>query len=72
MLDTLDKTQLWLLYGLVKGGDCKVVIYNYVSCWFYFMPNFIVISFNMLYPVFIVGFNCKDYVIERVCEDSSY
>ena len=29
------------------------------------MPNLIVISFNMLYPVFIVGFNCKGYVIER-------
>ena len=29
------------------------------------VPNFIVILFNLLYPVFIVGFNCKDYVIER-------
>ena len=29
------------------------------------MPNLIVISFNMLYPVFIVGFNCKGCVIER-------
>ena len=31
------------------------------------MPNLIVISFNMLYHVFIVGFNCKGYVIEREC-----
>ena len=31
------------------------------------MSNLIVISFNLLYPVFIVGFNCKGYVIERVC-----
>ena len=29
------------------------------------MPNLIVISFNLLYHVFIVGFNCKGCVIER-------
>ena len=40
---------------------------------FYSVLNFIVILFNLLYPVFIVGFNCKGCVIERerVCEDSS-
>ena len=32
---------------------------------FYSMPNLIVIIFNLLYPVFIVGFDCKDYVLER-------
>lgn len=32
---------------------------------FYFVPNLIVISFNLLYPVFNVGFDCKGYVIER-------
>ena len=32
---------------------------------FYFVPNLIVILFNHLYPVFIVGFNCKVCVIER-------
>ena len=31
------------------------------------MPNLIVISFNLLYPVFIVGFNCKGCVIKREC-----
>ena len=46
---------------------CKVVIYNYVFCWLYFVPNLIVISFNLLYPVFIVGFNCKGCVIEKEC-----
>ena len=41
------------------------------------MLNLIVILFNLLYPVFIVGFNCKGCVWERerererVCEDSS-
>ena len=34
---------------------------------FYSMPNLIVILFNLLYPVFIVGFNCKGCVIEREC-----
>ena len=29
------------------------------------MPNLIVILFNLLYPVFIVGFYCKGCVIER-------
>ena len=32
---------------------------------FYSMPNLIVIIFNLLYPVFIVGFDCKDCVLER-------
>ena len=26
---------------------------------------FLAYQFNLLYPVFIVGFNCKGYVIER-------
>ena len=51
---------------------CKVVIYNYVFCWLYSVPNLIVISFNLLYPVFIMGFNCKGCVIVRECEDLSY
>ena len=38
---------------------------------FYFVPNLIVILFNLLYHVFIVGFDCKGYVLERKCEDSS-
>ena len=29
------------------------------------MPNLIVILFNLLYLVFIVGFNCKGCVIEK-------
>ena len=31
------------------------------------VPNLIVILFNFLYLVFIVGFNCKGCVIEREC-----
>ena len=29
------------------------------------VPNLIVILFNLFYPIFIVGFNCKDCVLER-------
>ena len=36
------------------------------------MLNLIVSLFNLLYPVFIVGIDCKGCVIERKCEDSSY
>ena len=32
---------------------------------FYSVPNFIVIIFNLLYPVFIVGFDCKGCVLEK-------
>ena len=32
---------------------------------FYSVPNFIVIIFNLLYPVFIVGYNCKGCVLEK-------
>ena len=38
------------------------------SVGFYSVPNLIVIIFNILYPVFIVGFDCKGCVIERKCE----
>ena len=31
----------------------------------YSVLNLIVILFNLLYPVFIVGFDCKGCVIER-------
>ena len=32
---------------------------------FYSVSNLIVIIFNLLYPVFIVGFHCKGCVLER-------
>ena len=38
---------------------------------FYFVLNLIIILFNLLYPVFIVGFNYKGCVCVRECEDSS-
>ena len=34
---------------------------------FYSIPNLIVIMFNLLYPVFHVGFICKGCVWEREC-----
>ena len=32
---------------------------------FFSVPNLIVIIFNLLYPVLIMGFDCKGCVIER-------
>ena len=32
---------------------------------FYSMPNLIVIIFNLLYPIFIMGFDCKGCVLKR-------
>ena len=32
---------------------------------FYSVPNLIVIIFNLVYPIFIVGFDCKGCVLER-------
>ena len=29
------------------------------------MPNLFIIIFNLVYPVFIVGFDCKGCVLER-------
>ena len=34
---------------------------------FYSVPNLIVILFNLVYPVFIVGCDCKGCVLEREC-----
>ena len=38
-------------HGIAKGGDCKVVIYNYVLWWLYSMTKSVVISL-ILFPVF--------------------
>ena len=35
------------------------------SVGFYFVSNLIVIVFNLLYPIFIMGFDCENCVIER-------
>ena len=35
------------------------------SVGFYSVPNLIIILFNLLYPIFIMGFDCKGCVIER-------
>ena len=32
---------------------------------FYFVPNFIIILFNLLYPVFVVRFDCKGCMLKR-------
>ena len=46
-MDTLE-------YSKQELRGCKVVIYKYVFCWLLFVPNLIVIIFNLLYHIFIV------------------
>ena len=38
-------------HGIAKGGDYKVVIYNYVLCWLYSMTKNVVIAL-ILFLVF--------------------
>ena len=46
----------FFLFNVTQDICCKVLIYNYVFVGFYFVPNLIVIMFNLIYPVFLVGF----------------
>ena len=40
-------------HGIAKGGDCKVVIYNYVLCWHYSMIKSVVIA--LIYILVLCG-----------------
>ena len=46
--------------------DVKLLFTTICFVGFYSVPNLIVIIFNLLYPICIVGFHCKSCVIERV------
>ena len=66
------------LYNKLLDGVtlCRVIPVKLLFTTLYFVglysvPNLIVMLFNLLYPIFIVGFDCKGCVIERQCEDSS-
>ena len=48
-------------------GSIKLWFTNMYFVGFYSVPNLIVIIFNLLYLVFIVGFDCKGCVLEREC-----
>ena len=49
--------------------NCKLIVKlwftNLYFVGFYFVPNLIIIIFNLVYPIFIVGFDCKGCVLER-------
>ena len=55
--------------NLENTSDLDFVKMLFTMCFvgLYSMPNLIVMLFNLLYPVFIVGFHCKGCVLERVC-----
>ena len=59
------KPTKWLIKFILTTTICFVGFNS--------VPNLIVILFNLLYHVFIVGFNCKGCMCEKekVCEDSS-
>ena len=40
-------------HEIAKGGDCKVVIYNYVLCWLYSMTKSVVIT--LIYILVLCG-----------------
>ena len=40
-------------HGITKGRDCKVVIYNYVLCWLYFMTKSVIIA--LIYFLVFLG-----------------
>ena len=40
-------------HGIAKGGDCKVVIYNYVLCWLYSRKKSVVIA--LIYILVLCG-----------------
>ena len=59
----------------IEKSEAEIALTLYVKLWFtnmyfvgfYSVPNLIVILFNLVYPVFIVGFDCKGCVLEREC-----
>ena len=49
-------------HGIAKGGDCKVMIYNYVLCWLYSMTKNVVIDL-ILFLVFLWDFTVLGLVL---------
>ena len=57
---------LGFCHGIAKGGDCKVVIYNYVFCWLLFRAKFDCNYYQSFIPCICCGNCCKGCVIESV------
>ena len=51
----------------IKNKHVKLLFITLCFVGLYSVPNLIVMLFNLLYPVFIVGFHCKGCVLEREC-----
>ena len=51
-------------HEIAKGGDCKVVIYNYVLYWLYSMTKNVV--FALFCSLYFVGFYCIGFSINLV------
>ena len=68
ILQSLLKVDKLLLLPMPTISIIAVKLLFTTICFvgFYFVPNLIVIIFNPVYHVCIVGFHCKGWVIERV------
>ena len=49
----------------VSVDSAKLWFTNMNFVGFYFVPNLIVILFNLMYPIFVMGIYCKGCVIVR-------
>ena len=68
ILQSLLKVDKLLLLPMptISINAVKLLFTTICFVGFYFVPNLIVIIFNPVYHVCIVGFHCKGWVIERV------
>ena len=56
------KTIKVFCHRIAKGGDCKVVIYNYILCWLYSMTKNVVVVLILF--LLLVGFYCIGFSIK--------
>ena len=57
-------------HGIAKGGDCKVVIYNYILCWLYSMTKNVVIVlilFLVFCGILLYCFNLRKSHVRSTC-----
>ena len=57
--------QLFMYHAYYNISFVKLWFTKMLFVSFYSVPNLIVILFNLLYPIFVVGFDCKGCVLER-------
>ena len=64
------KTIKVFCHRIAKGGDCKVVIYNYILCWLYSMTKNVVIVlilFLVFCGILLYCFNLRKSHVRSTC-----